>query len=67
MNSDLYEVRVQRVSQPHFGVRSFYVPYYRWTTLQPWGVFLDEYPTVWGFESEDDAWEACKHHAVRNP
>jgi hypothetical protein len=74
MSERSYSVVSSRVTQSHFRptrTLNFYVP-----RIHEWGfdaaghyvvqakAFLDEgdYPCIWGFELEADAWKACDTH-----
>lgn len=63
---DTYEVIARKVTTSWFGTRTFYVPRKRYQyggsafgTMQP---FMDseEYPSVWGYDTEADAWAVCE-------
>ncbi len=61
MDYDRYCVKAFRVIRDWFKperMKTFYVPLYEGKA------FVDdtEYPCVWGFETEEDAWKACKKH-----
>lgn len=67
MNFEKYQLRVIRVSRPWFGSKSFYIPTVLALNSEGQSVFQpflndEEYPFVWGFDSEYQAWEACVKH-----
>jgi hypothetical protein len=64
-----YIVVASRVSSPHFKRQSFYVPKVRYLGSDgryDYQAFLNEMPTVWGFETEAEAWAAVDLHAREN-
>lgn len=62
-----YSVRSVRVTTPWFGTKKFYVPEHKhFDNLGGSFPFQneEEYPTVWGYENEDDAWAAVDKHML---
>ncbi len=62
-----YSVKSIRVTTPWFGTKRFYVPMHAYFDNLG-GSFPfqneEEYPTVWGYENEDDAWKAVDKHIL---
>lgn len=56
--SNFYSVRSSRVTTPWFGTKKFYTPLrYDEVSRQHFCLKDDgEMPTVWGYETEDEAW-----------
>lgn len=63
-----YSVKSVRVTTPWFGTKRFYVPMH--SSFNSWDASSlpfqneEEYPTVWGYENEDDAWKAVDKHIL---
>lgn len=63
MKSDNYSVKSIRVTTSWFGTKRFYIPML-FDGINKSRAFQneEEYPTVWGYETEDEAWTACDAH-----
>lgn len=63
-----YSVSSVRVTRPWFGTKRFYVPMVFDPISDKPRVLRDtlEMTTVWGYESEDDAWKIVDRHMIQD-
>lgn len=64
---ELYSVRSSRVTTPWFGTKKFYLPMVFNEISKQHHCMLNEedLPSVWGFDTEDEAWAAIDQEIIK--